>query len=287
MSFGHQRQPQAFIGNTNLLTAYLYDEEGENQIPEADIASAKFTVLAPGDPPTSPSIDAEDGTVAADGTARFNVEAAVNSEEGEYKAFCRFTYDEGGFTKVKDIPCDYEVVDAFVREGAQPFDGAVDLAWKYLEDCFDSEQGGPWLRDMTLAHFDKAKMRELVPQVFMEINAQPPQTDFAPDSFDYSGDDGNAFVAQGILVSAIRHLMRSYTEQPIMTNSPVAWADRTRYQQAWSVIYQVELDWWKRLLSLYKQRFFGTGAKLLVGTKSGRMVPAPLRSRGIGRGWGY
>ena len=287
MSFGFQRQPQAFIGNTNLLTAYLYDVENEELIPEADIASAKFTVLTPSDAPASPTVDNEDGQVTGDGTAVYNVSAEVNTDEGEYKAYCRFTYTEDSFTKVKDVPCDYEVVDAFQRAGASAVDPAVDLAWKYMEDCFDSEQGGPWLRDMTLAHFDKAKMRELVPQVFMEINAQPPQTDFTPDSFDYSGDDGMALVAQGILVAAVRHLMRSYTEQPMMTNSPVAWADRTRYQQAWSVIYQVELDWWKRLLSLYKQRFFGTGAKILVGTKSGRMVPAPLRSRGIGRGWGY
>lgn len=288
MSYGYQRQPQAFIGNTNLLTAYLYDVEGEQQIPATDIVSATFTVMAPGDPPTNPSIEEEDGVVdPSDGTARYNVAAEINTDEGEYKAYCRFTYNEGGFTKIRDVPCDYEVVDAFVRYGAQPFDGAVDLAWKYLEDCFDSEQGGPWLRDMTLAHFDKAKMRELVPSVFMEINAMPPQTDLTPDGFDYASDDGLAFVAQGVLVAAIRHLMRSYTEQPMMTNSPVAWADRTRYQQAWSVIYQVELDWWKRLLTLYKQRFFGTGAKLLVGTKSGRMIPAPMRSRGIGRGWGY
>jgi len=289
MAFGYQRQPQAFIGNTNLLTAYLYDVEGEDLLAEADVTSAKFTVLAEGDTPYEPSIDAEDGTPLGDGTAtyQFNVPADVNGDEGEYKAYCRFVYDEGGFTKTKDVPCDYEIIDPFQRAGASAVDPSVDLAWKMLEDCFDSEQGGPWLRDMTLAHFDKVKMRELVPGAFLDMNSVPPQTSFTPETFDYASDDGMALMAQGVLVAAIRHLMRSYTEQPTMTNSPVAYADRTRYQQQWSVIYQVEKERWDALVKLYKFRFFGTGAKVLVGTKSGRMIPAPLRSRGIGRGWGY
>ena len=53
-----------------------------------------------------------------------------------------------------------------VSLGATPADEAVDRTWRMLEDCFDSEQGGPWLRDMTMARFDRDKLKDIARMAF-------------------------------------------------------------------------------------------------------------------------
>ena len=58
------------------------------------------------------------------------------------------------------------------------------MAWLKLEDCFDSELGGPHLRDRTLANFDKTKMAGLVSSALYNIGATlaPAQT-YTNDTF--------------------------------------------------------------------------------------------------------
>lgn len=139
---------------------------------------------------------------------------------------------------------------------------------------------------MTLAVFDQTKLRGLVPQVILDINLQMPFTQYTEDSFPYTQGDGDALMAQGLLVAGIRHLMRAYTEQPDTVSSPVAFFDRKRYQQAWKAQYDVEKTVWDKWLNRWKlQSYDLSSSALLLGVKAGRMLPAPLRSRNVGRGF--
>lgn len=289
MSFGYERQPQGMLGDSIVLTAHLYSNDNETLIPLASIHGVTFTIVKPGGNPASPDIVGATGTIPADGEGQYVVAGSVNDTEGQYHAIAIFSYDDPTLSLTgltKSIPVDYTINDPFVRTGPSPSDTAVNMCWTMLEDCFDSEQGGPWLRDMTLAVFDQTKLRALVPQVIMDINLQMPFTSFTEASFPYAAGDGDALVAQGLLVATIRHLMRSYTEQPDVTSSPVAFFDRKRYQQAWSAIYTIELDRWKLWLNRWKlQSYDLSSAALLLGTKAGRMLPAPMRSRNVGRGF--
>lgn len=287
MSFGYERLGRVFLNDSKILTAYLYASDDQTLIPQTDITSVTFTVLRPDDDPGTPSIDGVAGAIVADGTGQYIVSELINSLEGEYRAYARFVYDEGDLTGLtKTVVIFYEVVDAFERTGPSPADGAVDLCWLQIEDCFDSEFGGPWLRDMTMRVFDKTKIRQFSPMVLLQINEQMPYTDYNINSFPWSGGDGEALFAHGLLVATIRHLMRSYTEQPDVVSSPVAFFDRKRYQQAWKAIYDVEEPLFERWLYRWKLRTYDiTHASILVGTKAGRMLPAPMRSRNVGRGW--
>jgi hypothetical protein len=210
----------------------------------------------------------------------------VNDTEGDYRAYALFTYDEGTLTGlVKSVPVFYDVVDAFERAGSSVVDPAVDLCWLKLEDCFDSEFGGPWLRDMTMRAFDKTKVRQFAPDVLMQVNQQMPLTTYTIEGFPWAGD-GTAVFGQGLLVATIRHLMRSYVEQPDVVSSPVAFLDRKRYLDAWKSVYDVENPLWERWLNRYKLASYNlTHASLLLGSKAGRMLPAPMRSRNVGRGF--
>lgn len=287
MAFGYERIGRIFLNNSMVLNAYLYSQDDQTLIPTADIDTVTFTVLKPGDSPSAPTLAGVAGTIVADGTGQYVVGANVNDVEGEYRAFATFTYDEGVLTGlVKSVPVFYDVIDSFERTGTSPMDPAVDIAWLKLEDCFDSEFGGPWLRDMTMRVFDKTKVREFGPTVLLQINQQMPYTDYDIDGFPWGQGDATALFGQGLLVETIRHLIRAYTEQPDVISSPVAFMDRKRYADAWRLVYEEEEKLFERWLNRWKLRTYDlTHAAVLLGSKAGRMLPAPLRSRNVGRGF--
>jgi hypothetical protein len=134
--------------------------------------------------------------------------------------------------------------------------------------------------------FDKTKVRELAPGVIMQINQQMPYSDYSVDTYPWTGSDATPLFAQGLLSATIRHLMRSYTEQPDVTSSPVAFLDRKKYSQAWKAVYDVENALWERWLQRWKLRSYDiTHAAVLLGSKAGRNLSAPMRSRYVGRGY--
>jgi len=280
MSFGYERQKRVFVNDTALLEAYIYEADDDTLIPLTAIRQVLFTVRRPSE--TSPTISNDPGQVVADGHAQYLVDSAMVNEPGEYLATAQFELTNG---EKRTIIVDFDVVDPFETIGASHADPWIDLAWRKLEDCFDSEIGGPWLRDMTMARFDKSKMKTLIPDVLLDINVQQPITAFTEDSFPLD-HNGGALFAQGVLVATVRHLVRSYSEQPDTNNSPVAFLDRRRYQETWSKVLEIEEAQYRRVLALWKRKFFALGtSKLLVATKAGRLVPAPMRTRYMGRGY--
>lgn len=229
------------------------------------------------------------GELVDDGEGRILVAAAYQSAEGQYHAIAKFVFGpdaDPDSWQTRSVPVDYDVVDPFALSGSTPVDPAVDACWDRLADLFDSEDGGPWLRDMTMGRFDKTRIRQFTSDVFFDINGQMPATSYDPATFDYSKWDGQALVAQGLLVHTIRHLMRSYIEQPDMVNSPVGYADRKRYLDAWSALYTIEAQRYDRMLELFKRRLFDQGTRGLTSNKSGRAMYGPSRSRGIWRPYG-
>jgi len=255
----------------------------ETLVPEADIDEVSFTILAPGDTIAAPSVDAEVGTVTGDGTAEYVVEGAVNTVSGNYKGKATFTYTEGGHTLTRSVPIEYEVIDPLEAVGPADYDPYVDMAWTYFEDQFDSETGGPWLKDMTMAYFDREKLRSFIDDALLEINTVPPfPTQYTAESFPYS--TGGALFSLGLVCSTIRHLMRSYAEIPNPANSPVPYHDRQQYQQRWNAIYQVEYPRFQQLVQAFKMGSFDVGhTSALVSAKGGRLLPGVMGTRALGR----
>lgn len=280
MSFGYERQKRVFVGDTALLDAYIYEADDQTLIPLTAIQNVLFTVKKPSE--DSPAISGDPGTVVGDGHAQYLVDASQVSEPGEYLATAKFVLNNG---ERKTIIVDFDVVDPFEGTDNTPLDPWIDSTWRKLEDCFDSEIGGPWLRDMTLARFDKSRLRSLLPEALLDINIQQPITHFTEDSFPLD-ESGGALLSHALLISTIRHLVRSYAEQPDVNNSPVSFLDRRRYQETWLKVLEVEEKQYRRLLALWKRQFFGLGrTKGLHATKAGRLIPAPMRARYMGRGY--
>jgi hypothetical protein len=289
MSFGYERQPNVMLNDSAILDGWLYNNAGDTLIPMGDITSAIVTILKPGDDPNTPSVQSNPADIVGDGHAQFQV-INLTDIPGEYKGVMTFDYTGVSSAPypnaLKSVIVDFTVIDPFVRSGSAVSDPYVDMAWLKLEDCFDSELGGPWLRDQTLAVFDKTKIRAFIPEVIMNVNETMPFSDYTEASYPWSQGSYGPLAAQGLLVASIRHLMRSYTEQPDVVSSPVAFMDRKRYQQAWKAVYDVEAPLFDKWTKQVKLRGYDiTHGSLLLGTKAGRMLPGPMRSRNVGRGF--
>jgi hypothetical protein len=102
-------------------------------------------------------------------------------------------------------------------------------------------------------------------------------------------NDSIPIVVLGTLIQVIRHLMRSYVEQPAPMGSEVAYEDRRDYLQRWQMILQdLQEEWWRMLL-LWKRQYYHFGhSALSVHSKAGRLYGTQggsWRMRNAGRGW--
>lgn len=294
MSFTNTRQPHAYINDTIRLTALISESMDVNDpvdnrtpVSATDISGVEFIIQRPQDP------QGLFVTLAADtlenGKAQVTVAAAQHDQPGQYTAVAQFTWGPSAthddFTT--SVPCSYNINDPFEGSGVQPYDPAVDMAWSYFSDAFDSqdEEGGPWLKEITAGRFDKSRIRTFAPRVIFDINVTQPQTAYALNNFPYAANDGMALFTQGLVVHSIRHLIRSYVEQPDLVNSPVGYANRQRYVDVWSGVYKLELDGYTKMLDYYKRHLLDVGVKVLLSSKTGRGIFPGLRTRGVWRGY--
>lgn len=267
------------LGDTAELVATIYDSE-DNPYTQDELVTVTFVIQAPDGTKTE-----ENGMVESDGTGRLNFNGTT--QVGHYTGMATFITPNGK----KSAPCNFETIDPFMEEEPSASWVIANDAWEKFEDCFDSEEGGPWLRDMTLAVFNKTKMENFIDDALIDINMQNPETAFIIDEF-VSGEAPVAktssapILTQGLLLQIIRHLMRSYVEQPNPVGAQIAWHDRRDYLQRWQLVYTQEKEQYLRMLALWKRQFLGLGqTRSLVSSKAGRLLPAPMRTRNVGRGY--
>lgn len=287
MALGYDREPDIFNrGDSAEIFAFIYDRL-DAAIPQDDIDSVAFTVQAPDG---TLVLDSSPGTVAGDGQG--TIVCNDTDQIGEYTVIATFSMGD----IIRSVRADFEVIDPLAPAPPE-FPSATYIvaneAWEKFEDCFDAEDEGPWLRDMTLNFFNKSKMSKFIDDALLDINLQHPPTSLGVDYFVHDNGDGSflasadlPLLAEGIVLQIIRHLMRSYVEQPNPVGAQIAWHDRRDYLQRWQVVYGMEKEQYMRMLALFKRRFLGLGQnKVLVASKAGRLIPAPLRTRNVGRGY--
>lgn len=287
MSFGYEQQDKVYVGDNHVVDVFLYDKEGKNLISFVDLDAVHFTIRKPTDT-TIPSVNYVPGEIVQDedGHGQFVVDENTITESGEYKGVAQFTFANG---LKRSVVIDFDVIDPFQSLDLDGPELVVDQVWTRLEDLFDSELGeaGPWLRSQTLSKFDQEKIRQLFQDALVDINTlYNPLLNYDMNSYPYANLNANAVLTQGLLVATIRHLIRSYTEQPDVINSTVGYLDRKRYAEAWAKVLTIEEKRFKEILAMWKRGKLGLGQPaILVGVKAGRLLPATLRTRYAARGW--
>lgn len=279
MSLGYDRELNVVnLGDTAQIFAYLYDKD-DKPLGADDLLEVSFVIQLPDKTKATLTGDIDEngaGHVAFNGT----------TEIGEHTVVATFTLADGS---KKSTRSDFEVIDPFapiVPDQTHVIEAAV---WKKLEDCFDAEDEGPWLRDMTLNYFSKDKMSDFINESLFDINQINPPTSLTITSFvlvDGTATTDLPLLAQATFISVIHHLIRSYTEQPAVQGAQIAWHDRRDYLERWQAVLQVEMARYERWVHLWKRQFLQLGeARVLVSSKAGRLIPAPMRTRNVGRGY--
>jgi hypothetical protein len=265
------------LGDSAELNAYVYDDF-DAPVPQDQLASVSYTIQDPaGAQVTQAGSIIDDGV----GFTRYTSTATV----GAYKAIATFIYASG---QVKSVRTNFEVIDPFNPPAPTNDQVIAELTWRKIEDCFDAEDEGPWLRDMTLNFFNKDKMPEFVAEALFDINQQNPPTSLNEGYF-ITGGQPNVnmpLLIQGTFLAVILHLVTSYVEQPQAVGGQVIYEDRRDYMTRWLQIYEVEMQRYMRWVALFKRQFLGLGhSKGLISNKAGRLTGAPMRSTTIGRGY--
>ena len=214
----------------------------------------------------------------------------TNTEQsGEYLVQAQFTLVT---QEVKSVMINFAVLDPFNIPPPTEPQLVAEEVWLRFEDSFDSVEGGPVLRDYTLAHFDLKKIERFIPEALLDINVQMPPTQYDVSYFARRSGDGEInplmpLLSKGVMCKVLLHMIRSYIEQPVPQGAQIAYEDRTRYAQAWQTAYATEREDWISMVRLFKRQELRLGhSALLVGSKAGRLFySGTWRTQNIGRGF--
>lgn len=271
---------KVFKNDTAIIEANILDEDGVNPLPAS---SVDWIVRKP------------DGTDIPGGPATVSKTEAnilVNDtvSTGLYAAQVTFTLQDGSR---KSTVVNYEVIDPLQitsdTDSVIGVEAAVDRAWMKLEDLFDSEFGGPHVRDRTMAQFSRDKIKRFVPDALYGINnTYQPATGYTETDFPYL--QHTPLLSQALLVESIFHLIRVYTEQPAPIGGNVTYFDRRDYLNRWQSVLTLEEQKLVGWLDLFKRDQLGySSTSTLLGGYAGTYAQPPRFMRGrypyIGYRW--
>lgn len=148
------------------------------------------------------------------------------------------------------------------------FKAIVESAWIRFADLFDSPFGGPHLQVYFQARFGRQRMAQLLQIAVSRMNTiSQPHMSYTLDplvgAFPYAQWGG--LLDQLLYIETIKHLIRSYTEQPSADSVTVARLDRRDYMQRWRDVLQMETEDATSALEVFKIAHMGLGRpKVLV-----------------------
>lgn len=166
----------------------------------------------------------------------------------------------------------------------------VEQVWLRLSDLFDSPMGGPHLQVYVQTHFGRNRIAQLLSIALGRINTvrQPKQT-FSTDK-PFPVEQWGALLSTGLYIETLKHLRRSYLEQPNPVGVNVARLDRSTYSNDWAAILRDEEADYNSMLDLFKiaSMGMGSGRVLVAGGAYPRVhgtTHASVAGRAAARGY--
>lgn len=160
---------------------------------------------------------------------------------------------------------------------AAPLKQIVDNVWIRFADLFDSPSGGPNLQTYFQTNWNRGRIAQLLGFALGYLNtmAQPLST-YTADNFPLA--QFGALLEQATFVEALKHLRRSYVEQPDYQGASITRLDRRDYLNRWEDVLADEQAMLKMQLDPWKIAQMGLGrpAILVSGGIFGRYAPSNL-----------
>lgn len=205
--------------------------------------------------------------------------AEESSVVGDYTV--TWTYDIAGvadtyatYITIGEVAPDYDRLAPDLKD-------LVDSVYIRFADLYDSPMGGPNLTTYFQAHFGRQRLAQLLRIAAGRLNtmSQPFQ------SFTIDGPTPSFPLAQwgslletATYIEALKHLVRSYVEQPAFVGGNVTRLDRRDYMDRWQSVLRDEEAMFKSQLDVFKISMMGLGKPkvLISGGVYGRFGPTRL-----------
>lgn len=213
--------------------------------------------------------------LAAPGTYRVTVSSVESGTPGLF--YIDWTYAISGVAQ--QYRTDIEIpatTSSLYNALSDDYQSVVDYSWARFEDLFDSDVGGPHLKMYAQANFGRERVAQLMRVALNNLNSssQPHSTySIEPTGQAFPLTEWSGILEQGTTIEIIKHLMRSYVEQPDAQGVTSARLDRRDYLSRWREILEIETEEYQRQLAVFKmaQMNLGRGAILVGGGIYGRI----------------
>jgi hypothetical protein len=181
-----------------------------------------------------------------------------------------------GFVSLIEVGESSPAYDALDDE----FKALVESVWIRFADLFDHPFGGPHLQVYFQTRFGRGRMAQLLSIALGKLNtvSQPTMTyTLGPEKKFPLGKWGSV-LESGAYIECIKHLIRSYVEQPQAQAVNVARLERRDYMDRWAIILRMEEDEFKSQLEIFKMSHMGLGRgrALVAGGAYGTYAPTRL-----------
>jgi len=148
------------------------------------------------------------------------------------------------------------------------FQGIIESTYIRFADLFDSPEGGPHLAVYFQSHFGRERMAQLLRIALGRLNTiSQPRTTYTldPDAQPFPYAQWGPLLEQALYIECVKHLIRSYTEQPDTMGVVVARLDRRDYMSRWQSVLSMEQKDFDSQLEVFKIAHMGLGrSRVLV-----------------------
>lgn len=171
------------------------------------------------------------------------------------------------------------------------FQQIIESVWIRFADLYDSAVGGPYLQTFFQTRFNRDRMAQLLQIAIGRLNTiSQPQMNYSINA-DFPFASWGPLLSQALYVEIIKHLVRSYIEQPeVALSSPISRLDRRDYMQRWQTMLEIESADLELQLETFKIDNMGLGNSgvLISGGAYGNFGPeASMGSYGEAAARGY
>lgn len=184
-----------------------------------------------------------------------------------------------------DTVADFYVWPVEVGVAAPAYDQLPVAAQQVVEntyikfaDLYDSPRGGPHLQVYLQTKFGRGRMAQLLRTALQKLNTTSQPT-MMYDFTNFPYDQWEGLIEQALYIEIVKHLIRTYTEQPeVILGTALSRTDRRDYMQRWQSILDGEMSDYNDMLANWKMAnmFLGRPGVLVSGGAYGRWGPIAM-----------